>query len=721
MTAPAPVDFVPLELVLRDQWVAWRYEHRAGEEKPTKVPYSPVQLGKRASSTDPATWASHELARTYAERAGLDGIGFVVSADDPYTGIDLDHVRDAEIGAIEPWAQAIIARLDSYTEISPSGSGVHIFVKGALPTGGRKKGQVEMYDTARFFTITGNPLAGTPPEIAHRHAEIEAIHLEVFGPQPSPNGQSDPSSTPAMSDDEILERVQAAKNGGKFAPLWNGDTSGYPSASEADAALVAILAFYSRDTVQLDRFFRASGLMRPKWDERHFGDGRTYGEATIESALALVTKHYKAPEAAGAASSLRSMEQPWPDPLEPEAFYGLSGDFVRSVQPYSEADPAALLAHFLSGVGALIGRNVYAVAGDAQHPAKLNVVVVGETSKGRKGSAARAARRPLEAADETFAQRITEGLSSGEGLIWEVRDAITKMERTGRGGERTSALIQTDPGVSDKRLLVIESEFASVLRMVQREGNTLSTVVRRAWDGDELRTLTKNSPATSTGAHIAIVGHVTRDELLRYIDRTELASGFANRFLWFASRRGRLLADGEEVPATIIADLAAGLRPVIEWASVPRRLARDVDASAIWHKVYAELSEGRPGMLGGATNRAEAQVLRLSVTYAALDMSPCIRAEHKAAALAVWRYCDASARWVFGDATGDPSADTILAALRRGGPISRTAISELFGKNVSSSRISGALGILLAAGLAKAERTTGEHGGRPAEMWTSTR
>lgn len=410
---------------------------------------------------------------------------------------------------------------------------------------------------------------------------------------------------------------------------------------------------------------------------------------------------------------------PWPAPLADEALRGLPGRVVAAIGPYSEADPAALLAHFLIGAGALIGDCVFALAGDAKHPARLNAVVVGETSKGRKGSAARPIERLLAMADAEFVpQHITEGLSSGEGLIWAVRDKIQRHELVGRGADRRGELVEVDPGIGDKRLWVVESEFASALRAIQRDGNTLSTVVRRAWDSGDLRTLIKNSPAVATGAHICIMGHVTRDELLRYLDRSELASGFANRFLWVASKRSRSLPDGEGVPVETLVPLADELRQAREWALSPRRMVRDPEASELWHAVYGPLSEGKAGMFGAATSRAEAQVLRLSVLYAALDGAARIRVEHLRAGLAVWRYAEHSARWIFGDATGDQVADAILSALRSAeGGLTRTyMVSVLFGRNVPAPRIERALALLLQAGHARRDEVK-DTGGRPAEVW----
>src|SRR6185436_7936829 len=123
-------------------------------------------------------------------------------------------------------------------------------------------------------------------------------------------------------------------------------------------------------------------------------------------------------------------------------------------------------------------------------------------------------------------------------------------------------------------------------RVAQREGNTLTAIVRRAWDRDDLQTLTKNNPATATGAHINIIGHVSRDELLRYLDRSELANGFANRYLYFAARRSQLLPDGESISDDVLAPLAARLAVAQEWAADVRIVRRDEQARTIWHQVY---------------------------------------------------------------------------------------------------------------------------------------
>ena len=262
-------------------------------------------------------------------------------------------------------------------------------------------------------------------------------------------------------------------------------------------------------------------------------------------------------------------------------------------------------------------------------------------------------------------RHIKSGLSSGEGLIWAVRDPIEKNERVSKRGEIPRYVpVVADPGEEDKRLVVVEDEFASTLKVMAREGNTLSPIIRRAWDLGNLESMTKNSPARATGAHISIIGHVTRQELLRYLTATEAGNGFGNRFLWFRVRRANCLPEGGRALAIDFGPLIRRLGEAIRFGREPREIRRDDEAREIWAGVYPELSEGKPGLLGSMIARAEAQTMRLACIYALLDCSPLVHREHLLAALALWDYCEASARGIFGDSLGDPVADEILRALR---------------------------------------------------------
>jgi len=249
-----------------------------------------------------------------------------------------------------------------------------------------------------------------------------------------------------------------------------------------------------------------------------------------------------------------------------------------------------------------------------------------------------------------------------------------------------------------------------------RDGSTLSTTIRQAWDTGDLRVLTKNSPARATGAHISIIGHITRDELLRFLTSTDTANGFANRFLWICSKRSKLLPEGGDIQSVDLTPLTRRLAELVSNARGARELRRDSGAKEIWRSVYEALSEGKPGLLGSVTGRSEPQVLRLALVYALLDGTNVISTTHMLAALAAWEYCEASARFIFGDSLGYPEADRILTALR-GNPqgLTRTEVRDLFGRNQNESVIQAALTALEERGLAGKQQQ--QTGGRPAERW----
>ncbi|MDQ3364348.1 MAG: YfjI family protein [Myxococcota bacterium] len=420
------------------------------------------------------------------------------------------------------------------------------------------------------------------------------------------------------------------------------------------------------------------------------------------------------PDGAPPAEAVERESVSWPAPLGPDALHGLVGEVVSTLAPHTESDPAAIALQFLTAFGNCTGAAAHAVAEKDRHPGRLFVVLVGDSSKARKGSSWGQIRRLFEAVDSDWVKDriIPGGLSSGEGLVHAVRDPLC-IDKNGES-------IKVDPGVTDKRLLAVESEFASVLKMLDRTGNTLSPIVRQAWDGGSLRNLTKTSPASATDAHISMIGHITDAELRRYFQSTEAANGFGNRILWTAVRRSKSLPDGGCLDDRQLEGLARCVHAAVKHARVRGRLARTPAARALWHAEYERLSGGRPGLLGAVTSRAEAQVLRLSVLYAVLDRANAIDVPHLRAALDVWRYCEDSARWIFGDSLGDPTADDLLALLRSSSePVARKAISDHFGRNKSRQEIDRALNLLASGGLAITKRQV--TAGRPAETWEPTK
>jgi hypothetical protein len=422
-----------------------------------------------------------------------------------------------------------------------------------------------------------------------------------------------------------------------------------------------------------------------------------------------------------AAPSVDGDSPPWPSPLAEPAFHGLAGEIVRAIEPHTEADPVALLVQLLIGFGVALGRSANFRAESDTHYLNEFGLLVGTTSKGRKGTSWAHDRNFLEKADPQFVKdRVLSRMSSGEGLIWQCRDPIYKQqpikEKSGRVVDYQD--VQEDPGVKDKRLLALEPEFASALRRMEGQtGNTLSAILRQAWETGDLRTLTKNSPANATGAHIGIVAHSTADELRRYLSATETANGFGNRFNYFCVRRSKVLPEGGALDAAVVDALGKRLAEALAFGRKLRELRRDDEARATWAAVYPQLSEGQPGLSGCLLARAEAHVMRFAALYAVLDKSAVIRKEHLLASLALWEYVEESVRYIFGDSTGDPLADDLLRLLRSAGKagMTRTEIGNYLGRHQSGNRISQALEILLQAKRAKFERE--ETGGRPSERW----
>lgn len=316
LASPPYFDPTPVPAALRErpQWVCWRYITRAGKQ--TKCPISP-RGGGRADSTDPATWAPFDEAVAAWRSGGYAGVGFVFAPDDPFCGIDLDGCID-DAGVIVPTAREIIGALDSYTEVSPSGRGVKIFIVGKKADDARCRSkaiegfkEVEIYDRARFFTVTGQHVTGTPVDVMERQAALDAL-CSRLRPTDATTDQAVRPSIPATADDEqIIARARRAANSAKFAALFDrGDTSAYGGdESAADEALCCLLAFYTRDPAQIERIVSRSALgARDKWQARP-----DYRARTVSAALAFVVE--QAVASSPSAEGIRNNSIPSGEPI----------------------------------------------------------------------------------------------------------------------------------------------------------------------------------------------------------------------------------------------------------------------------------------------------------------------------------------------------------------------------------------------------------------------
>jgi hypothetical protein len=399
----------------------------------------------------------------------------------------------------------------------------------------------------------------------------------------------------------------------------------------------------------------------------------------------------------------------WPAPLGEDAFIGLAGDFILAVREHTESDPAALLFQFLVCFGNSLNAGPYFQQEWTRHHAREFALIVGLSAKARKGTSWNIVKEIYKLADERWTKRIVGGLGSGEGVVNSVRDP--QIERDEQGRETTIA------GADDKRLMVVESEFASVLSVSGREGSTLSEVLRNAWDSGTIQTLTKNNPLRATDAHISVIGHITETELAKKMDSNAVFNGFANRFLVVCAKRSRLLPDGGSLTAEDFEALAERLKRVVDAARKISRLTRTTEARDLWHTVYPKLTADRAGNFGAITSRAEAHVLRLSIIYALLDGASEIQLSHLKAALECWRYCQESALYIWGDFTHGGIAEKIRVALSvaKDGGLTRSQINDALGGRISSDEFSPELRKMIVAG--EVLEFTKPTSGRPATIY----
>lgn len=391
----------------------------------------------------------------------------------------------------------------------------------------------------------------------------------------------------------------------------------------------------------------------------------------------------------------------WPAPPAPAVYHELVGEIVKTISPHTEADPVAILTQLLVAFGAAVGRRAYFTVEATRHAPNEFMLLVGHSAKARKGSSWDHVRRLIATVDPSIEPRILTGLSSGEGLIWAVRDPTTQ-----------------DPGHPDQRLLVIEPEFASVLKAASREISTLSPTLRSAWDGRPLAILTRAAPARSTSAHIAVIGHITQHELRRHITHTELANGYLNRILIIACRRQRLLPEGGHHDPLHGTSLPRLLAATVKHAQTAGDVRLDPGARELWHHAYRKLAHPLPGIVGLITARAEAHTIRLALLYALTDGQRKISPPHLHAALALHDYAARSATWALNRATGQPLAEQIHAALQaHPAGLTRSQISYTLKHNQPAGEIDHALHALQATGRATATQIA--TGGRPAQLWTA--
>lgn len=428
----------------------------------------------------------------------------------------------------------------------------------------------------------------------------------------------------------------------------------------------------------------------------------------------------------------------WPQPISQEGYYGIAGNFVRLVESHTEADPNAILMAFLVYAGNLLGREYFVPTGSDRHTSNLYVCLVGPTAGGRKGSAISAAEQFFTTGANPpylHGPRIIHGISSGEGVIWQVHDAITKRTPV-KGAKATFTDTVIEENVTDKRSVYNLSEFKQSISNMRRPDSILSSVLRQAWDKDRIESPSKNTAAKATGAHISMIAATSRAELLLETGMADAQNGTLNRFMFACCQRVRLLPQG---------DTFHQLTDTQEWKTLQQKLTQNIhnevgaslkikrspQAQQDWGFNHANIADGevgqlyktfshpRPGLWGAITARAAQQVIRMSLITAIINGQREITREAQNAACEYWRYCDDSAKYIWGDTT-DPTAGRLLNGLRgHEEGLTRTEIGLLFYGHRTKQQIEEALQWLSLRGLAYTKKRPGT-GGRAEERWWAT-
>jgi hypothetical protein len=539
------IEAIPQDLKDLSQWVGWREETRGG--RPTKIPVN-VHTGGNAAVDRPETWAAFAVAIGAASRNGNKGIGFVLKKVGPYTVIDLDGVRNPETGEIEQGAMAIVTRLNSYTEISPSGRGVHIWVKGKLPPGRRRKGNFEAYDSDRYITLTGHHLLDTPTTIEDRHTELTTLHREIFGnPETSPLGTSSGSApTLDLSDHELIDLAHRARNGAKFERLWRGDARGYGSPSEVTAALLNALVFYcGPDPERVDRLFRQSGLMRKKWDRPQ--SGSTWGRLEIDKAISRAKEFHAHCQRTKASEHKEDQIKTTTStsttshsiPVFPqEVIVGAAGAFARCYASYLETPEAFLFMDYLTLLGHLVSDRITLASEIAPQP-RLYTINLGESANTRKTTSIYKTTKFFLDVVNPDDINLIGGAGSGEGLAKSFN--------------------------RHHRAILVLDELKALVQKCRIEGSVLLPCINTLFELNQYHSLTKFHEIKIDNAELCLLAASTLDTYRNIFTPQFLDIGFVNRLFIVIGGEERRFAIPHVVPEKDKEVLRADLRKVLQF------------------------------------------------------------------------------------------------------------------------------------------------------------
>ena len=547
---------IPTELKRIPHWVCWKSEIRDG--KPTKPPYDP-RTGGYAQSNNPETWADFATAMKVFKSNGHNGIGFVLTESDPFVGFDLDHCRDPETGTIEPWAKSIVDGLKTYTEISPSGEGIRGFLKGKLPPGGSKKGNVEFYETGRYLTVTGHKLNDQP--IENRQTELKQLHKQVFGASNPEKRVSNPgkrASNLVFDGQHLIDRAFKSRNGDKIRRLWVGDWADYPSHSEADQALCNHLAFwFDRDPGAIDAAFRDSGLMREKWDKKHFGNGRTYGQATIENAIASARETYQSGRDHKEKKGETSLDFPT------ALISGAAGDFAKVYSHYMEAPTEFFYFGFLTALGSTLSDKV-TLASELRPEPRMFTILLGESGDDRKSTVIKAV---MSFFHEYFPESLSVcyGVGSAEGL----QDRLSEID--------------------DGKLLLIYDELKALISKCKIEASVLLPCIKTLFENNAYESRTKKSNIKLENIRLSFLAASTVQTFENIWTSQFLDIGFTNRLFLVPGTSTRKNPIPLKIPALEKKVIARQVASILEMVGDGVEMSLTQEAMILYNDWYLSL------------------------------------------------------------------------------------------------------------------------------------
>lgn len=724
---------MPPELKALPRWVCWEYRHNPDNpnDKPSKLPMQTT--GQLASCTKPHTWTTYEAAKAAYENAPTKyaGVGFVLDGDG-VAGVDIDDCFIDDVPS--PEAMALLASLNArYIEVSPSGKGLRAFGYADSITGanGQIGGlHIEFYTQGRYLTLTGHVLQTGPlselidfADKAQQARDGKKATREASKPVAATN-----ISAPALqasqggvkaSDRGVNAYAKAALNKAAEA------VANAPEGQRNDALNSNALSLFrlpvvdsvvvwdalqdaavgnglpqSEVTATLASARNAAATMPPREVPPSkprgsifppLGESPFYGQAVGDISTSLVNEEDD-------IDNHRNAPHPSPDCL-----YGLVGEVAYAGSAETEANPFAIAANFIAYMSCALGRGAYMPVGNTWHHARQFTLHVGRSGRGRKGDATALVKRidwAIKELDKDLSPQVhAGGLSSREGLVFLIHDGYEDGKK------------EVQP-ILDKRLWVLESEFANILHQSKRDGNTLSAAMRDSWDGTSLKPATKTNRLWATDPHICISGAVTPSELLGLMASRELTNGFANRFLMFWAERTKMLAFPVSTPKYKVEELANKAAQVLDFAGAARWAEKDVmsitfspEARKRYEYLYhVELNDDSSGeKITALIERRAPMLLRLAMLFALCDKTTMMDVQHINAALAWVRYSVESVKFIFGSAqaeaeaseTGD-TAQRIVVYLESNETTTRSQLTTgCFNGHTPKARIDAALDELL--------------------------